>query len=89
MRNQLMIPALLAASVALAKQKIEQRDHEAVEDRSLLTSVALLALVVTAAITLVASRDRVRTPLCNRLFVVFICIMIPRNSWPLRSSYRS
>ncbi len=37
---------LSAASVALAKQKIEQRDHEAVEDRSLLTSVALLALVV-------------------------------------------
>ncbi|CAM3658656.1 Methyl-accepting chemotaxis protein McpS [Pseudomonas reidholzensis] len=37
---------LSAASVALGQSKIEQRDHEALAARSLLTSVALLALVV-------------------------------------------
>lgn len=37
---------LRAASLTLAEQKIAQRDHEAVAARSLLTSVALLALAV-------------------------------------------
>ncbi|MDR6712633.1 methyl-accepting chemotaxis protein [Pseudomonas hunanensis] len=37
---------LSAASVALGQSKIEQRDHEALAARSLLTSMALLALVV-------------------------------------------
>jgi methyl-accepting chemotaxis protein len=37
---------LRAASVELSERKVEQRDTEAVADRSLLTSVALLALIV-------------------------------------------
>ncbi|MFP5426091.1 MAG: methyl-accepting chemotaxis protein [Gammaproteobacteria bacterium] len=48
---------LSAASIALGEQKVEQRDHEALAARSLLTTVALLALLLGIAAGWVITRQ--------------------------------